>query len=357
LLPYNPAVVRLDDFDFILPKDLIAQRPAHERAASRLLCVDGRTGNIADRQFRELPQLIGANDVVVFNDTRVINARLFGTKTTGGQVEILIERLLDGCSALVQLRASKPPRVGSSIQLFGGTTTRVLGREGEFYRLQFESGLDLPAYLERHGSVPLPPYIEHAPNAEDTSRYQTVYSRHPGAVAAPTAGLHFDETMLAELRQRGIATAYITLHVGAGTFQPVRVNDVRNHAMHGEWFNVPLETVTAIERARARKGRVLAVGTTTLRALESAAAGGELRAGLGETNLFILPGYRFRVVERLLTNFHLPRSTLLMLVSAFGGMEHIRRAYRHAVSERYRFFSYGDAMLIERHDLAVADMR
>jgi S-adenosylmethionine:tRNA ribosyltransferase-isomerase len=349
--------VRLDDFDFVLPKELIAQRPAQERAASRLLRVDGRTGDIADRHFRDLPQWIGANDVVVFNDTRVINARLFGTKTTGGQVEILIERLVDAHSALVQLRASKPPRVGSSIELFGGMTTRVLGREGQFYRLQFESTLDLPAYLERHGTVPLPPYIEHAPDAEDAGRYQTIYSRHPGAVAAPTAGLHFDQAMLAELHRRGIATAYITLHVGAGTFQPVRVSDVRHHAMHSEWFNVPLETVAAIERARTRQGRVLAVGTTTLRALESAAAGGELRAGLGETNLFVLPGYRFRVVERLLTNFHLPRSTLLMLVSAFGGMEPIRRAYRHAVSERYRFFSYGDAMLIERQDVAAADVR
>ena len=344
--------MRLDDFDFVLPKDLIAQRPAKERAASRLLCLDGRTGDLADRRFRDLPQAIGANDVVVFNDTRVINARLFGVKASGGQVEIVIERLIDARSALVQLRASKPPRADSSIHLFGGMTARVLGRDGEFYRLQFESDADLPAYLERHGGVPLPRYIEHAPDAEDANRYQTVYSRHPGAVAAPTAGLHFDEAMLAELRRRGIATAYITLHVGAGTFQPVRVNDIRNHVMHSEWFNVPPETAAAIERARARRGRVLAVGTTTLRALESAAAGGKLRAGLGETNLFILPGYRFRVVERLLTNFHLPRSTLLMLVSAFGGMEYIRRAYRHAVSKRYRFFSYGDAMLIERQDTA-----
>ncbi|MPZ47322.1 MAG: tRNA preQ1(34) S-adenosylmethionine ribosyltransferase-isomerase QueA [Betaproteobacteria bacterium] len=347
--------MRLDDFDFILPEDLIAQRPAKERAASRLLCLDGRTGDMADRRFRDLPQSIGANDVVVFNDTRVINARLFGVKASGGQVEILIERLLDARSALVQLRASKPPRVGNSIHFFGGMTARVLGRDGEFYRLQFETGPDLPTYLERHGGVPLPRYIEHAPDADDASRYQTVYSRHPGAVAAPTAGLHFDEAMLAELRRRGIATAYITLHVGAGTFQPVRVSDIRNHVMHSEWFDVPAETATAIERARTRRGRVLAVGTTTLRALESAAAGGRLRAGLGETNLFILPGYRFRVVERLLTNFHLPRSTLLMLVSAFGGMEHIRRAYRHAVSERYRFFSYGDAMLLERQDAVAAD--
>jgi S-adenosylmethionine:tRNA ribosyltransferase-isomerase len=347
LLPYNRAVVRLDDFDFELPKELIAQRPATERASSRLLCLDGRTGALTDRRFRDLPDLVAPADVVVFNDTKVINARLFGVKSSGGQVEMLIERLLDQRSALVQLRASKPPRAGSAIHLFGGTTARVQGRQGELYRVQFESD-DLPAYLERYGAVPLPPYIEHVPDDQDASRYQTVYSRHAGAVAAPTAGLHFDETMLAEMRRRGIALAYVTLHVGAGTFQPVRVGDVRSHVMHSEWFNVPVETVAAIECARARKGRVLAVGTTTLRALESAAASGTLRAGLGETNLFVLPGYRFRVVERLLTNFHLPKSTLLMLVSAFGGMEHIRRAYRHAVESRYRFFSYGDAMLIEQ---------
>lgn len=342
--------MRLDDFDFVLPRELIAQRPAAERAASRLLCLDGRSGEVADRRFHDLPDLLGPDDVVVFNDTRVINARLFGAKATGGQVEILIERLIDDRSALVQLRASKPPRAGSRIHLFGGASMRVQSREGEFYVLQLESPLDLPGYLERHGSVPLPPYIEHAPDDEDASRYQTVYSRNPGAVAAPTAGLHFDEPMLAEIRLRGIASAYVTLHVGAGTFQPVRVDDVRAHVMHSEWFSVPAETVAAIERARMRNGRVLAVGTTTLRALESAAASGRLRAGRGDTNLFILPGYRFRVVQRLLTNFHLPRSTLLMLVCAFGGTDNIRRAYRHAVHERYRFFSYGDAMLIEQQD-------
>jgi S-adenosylmethionine:tRNA ribosyltransferase-isomerase len=347
-LPYNAPVVRLDDFDFELPRELIAQRPAEERAASRLLCLDGRTGAMADRQFRDLADLLGPDDIVVFNDTRVINARLFGAKATGGQVEILVERLLDDGSALVQLRASKPPKAGSAIHLSGGATARVRGREGEFYHLQFESALDLPAYLEQHGSVPLPPYIAHAPDEADASRYQTVYSRNPGAVAAPTAGLHFDQPMLSRLCARGVAIAYVTLHVGAGTFQPVRVGDVREHVMHSEWFDVPAETVAAIERARSRKGRVLAVGTTTLRALEAAGASGQLRAGRGETNLFILPGYRFRVVERLLTNFHLPRSTLLMLVCAFGGVDAIRRAYRHAVDERYRFFSYGDAMLIER---------
>jgi S-adenosylmethionine:tRNA ribosyltransferase-isomerase len=340
--------VRLDDFDFELPKELIAQRPAKERASSRLLRLHGDSGVLEDRRFRELPDLVQPNDVVVLNDTRVIKARLFGAKSTGGQVEILIERLLDANTALAQVRASKPPRTGSKIALFGGAHLLVLGREGDFYRLGAHPEPDLAGYLERHGQVPLPPYIEHDADEDDASRYQTVYSRHPGAVAAPTAGLHFDQALLAELGQRGVRIAYVTLHVGAGTFQPVRVGDVRSHVMHAERFDVPRETVLAIEQARRRDGRVLAVGTTTLRALESAAASGKLAAGLGETNLFILPGFRFRVVDRLLTNFHLPKSTLLMLVSAFGGVEQIRAAYRHAVSERYRFFSYGDAMLIER---------
>jgi len=340
--------VRLDEFDFTLPPELIAQHPTPQRAASRLLHLDGRSGAIEDRMFRDLPLWVQPGDVIVLNDTRVINARLIGAKATGGQVEVLIERVLDGRTALAQVRASKAPREGSSLHLFGGMTAQVIGREGAFYRLRFAT--DLNDHLDRHGLLPLPPYIEHAPDRVDTDRYQTVYARNPGAVAAPTAGLHFDQPMLAQLRERGADIVNLTLHVGAGTFQPVRADDVRAHAMHSEWFDIPVETVAAIAAARARGGRVLAIGTTTLRALESAAANGELRAGYGETNLFILPGYRFRVVERLLTNFHLPKSTLLMLVSAFGGFEHIRRAYRHAVVERYRFFSYGDAMLIERQD-------
>jgi len=340
--------VRLDEFDFDLPPELIAQHPMPERAASRLLHLDGRTGSTTDRLFRDLPQWVRAGDVVVLNDTRVINARLMGAKASGGQVEVLIERVLDGRTAVAQIRASKPPRDGSTLHLFGGVTAEVIGREGSFYRVRFES--DLNDYLERHGLLPLPPYIEHAPDRFDVERYQTVYARNPGAVAAPTAGLHFDAAMLARLRECGAIVAYLTLHVGAGTFQPVRTEDVREHAMHSEWFDIPAETVEEINAARARGGRVLAIGTTTLRALESAAASGELCAGTAETNLFILPGYRFRVVERLLTNFHLPKSTLLMLVSAFGGFDHIRHAYRHAVAERYRFFSYGDAMLIERKD-------
>lgn len=340
--------MRLDDFDYELPADLIAQHPMTERAASRLMHLDGASGAIADRDFRDLGNWVASGDVVVFNDTRVINARLFGAKPTGGQVELLIERLREDRTALVQLRASKPARVGSTIQLFGGMMVRVLGREGAFYRIRFESDLDIMAYLERHGSVPLPPYIQRTSDTADSDRYQTVYARHPGAVAAPTAGLHFDDAAIERLRARGATVAYLTLHVGAGTFQPVRADDVREHVMHGEWFNVPEDTVSAIAAARSRGARVLAVGTTTLRALEAAAAGGELKAGYAETNLFILPGYRFKVVERLLTNFHLPKSTLLMLVSAFGGIENIKRAYRHAVERRYRFYSYGDAMLIER---------
>jgi S-adenosylmethionine:tRNA ribosyltransferase-isomerase len=241
-------------------------------------------------------------------------------------------------------------REGTSIHLFGGMVARVLSREGEFYRLRFQSDLDLLTYLERHGSVPLPPYIEHPPSAEDAQRYQTVYASTPGAVAAPTAGLHFDDAMLARLQECGATLAYLTLHVGAGTFQPVRTNDLSEHRMHTEWFNVPQKTVLAIQSARRNAGRVLAIGTTTLRALESAAASGELQPGFAETNLFILPGYRFRVVERLLTNFHLPRSTLLMLVSAFAGIAQVRAAYRHAIAARYRFFSYGDAMLVERQE-------
>ena len=342
--------MRLEDFNFDLPRELIAQHPAEERAASRMLHLDGCTGRIDDRQFRELARYIQPNDVVVFNDTRVINARLFGAKDTGGQAEVLIERVLDRQHALAQVRSSKRVREGMSIHLFGGMVVRVLAREGEFYRLRFESDLDLLTYLERHGSVPLPPYIEHPPDEDDAQRYQTVYARNPGAVAAPTAGLHFDEEMLARLKGRGATLAYLTLHVGAGTFQPVRSDDLSEHRMHSEWFNVPHQTVLAIQSARRNGGRVLAIGTTTLRALESAAASGELQPGFAETNLFILPGYRFRVVERLLTNFHLPKSTLLMLVSAFAGIGQVRAAYRHAVAARYRFFSYGDSMLIERQE-------
>ncbi len=340
--------MRIEDFDYELPPELIAQHPASERAASRLLHLDGTTGELRDRMFRDLLQLVDAKDLVVFNDTKVIKARLRGRKDTGGEVEILVERILDASRALAHIRASKPPKAGRQIHLARGGVVEVLGREGELYELLFLDGPVLDV-LEAWGEVPLPPYIEHTPEADDERRYQTVYARTPGAVAAPTAGLHFDAPMLDALREKGATLASLTLHVGAGTFQPVRVEEVSQHIMHSEWYSVPAETVNAIAAVKARGGRVLAVGTTTLRALESAAAAGELVPGTAETQLFIVPGYRFRVVDRLLTNFHLPRSTLLMLVSAFAGMENIRRAYAHAVKDHYRFFSYGDAMLLERH--------
>ena len=340
--------MRLDDFDFHLPPELIAQYPAAERAASRLLHLDGATGEIADRAFRDLATFVEPGDVMVFNNTRVIKARLTGHKKTGGRIEVLVERVLAGDRVLAQVRASHPPREGGTLVIADVVQATVLGRRGEFFELRFDGCDDVLALLDAHGSVPLPPYIDRLPAAPDESRYQTVYASAPGAVAAPTAGLHFDEAMMAALRLRGVHIAYLTLHVGAGTFQPVRVQDLARHEMHSEWFRVPPETVDAIERGRAAGGRIIAVGTTSLRALETAGAGGTLKAGYGETKLFIVPGYRFKVAERLLTNFHLPKSTLLMLVSAFGGMDNIRRAYRHAVEQRYRFFSYGDAMLIER---------
>ena len=339
--------MHINEFDFDLPAQLIAQSPAAERSASRLLHLLGATGELQDRVIRDLPSLVGAGDVLVFNDTRVIKARLTGHKDTGGAVEVLIERVLASHRALAQVRASKSPRAGSVLEL-GGARATVVGRHSEFFELSFDGGPDVYQLLEAHGSVPLPPYITHAADAADEARYQTVYARVAGAVAAPTAGLHFDEAMLDALRARGVNLAWVTLHVGAGTFQPLRVSDTREHQMHSEWFEVPQATVDTIKSAQARGARVMAVGTTSLRALESAAASGEIKPGQGDTRLFITPGYTFKVVDRLLTNFHLPKSTLLMLVSAFAGMDNIRRAYRHAIEQRYRFFSYGDAMLLER---------
>jgi S-adenosylmethionine:tRNA ribosyltransferase-isomerase len=340
--------MRLDDFDYELPQELIAQSPPAQRGAGRLLHLDGRTGAFTDRQFRDLPQLIDPGDVVVFNDTRVIKARLKGRKKSGGHVEVMVERILGPDEALAQIGANRPPRVGSALVLDGSVTATVLGRERELFRVRFEGCADVFDLLERHGSVPLPLYIARPADAADAVRYQTVYARARGAVAAPTAGLHFDDAMMQRLRERGARLAHLTLHVGAGTFQPVRDQDLTQHVMHSERYEITPECVEAISSARSHGGRVLAVGTTTLRALESAASSGSLTPGAGETRLFVLPGFRFRIVERLLTNFHLPRSTLLMLVSAFGGMDNIRRAYRHAIDERYRFYSYGDAMLIER---------
>jgi len=343
---YN-GLVHLSDFDYFLPHELIAQHPAAERGASRLLHVDGPSGAISDRRFSDIVDLVAPGDLLVVNDTRVIKARLHGRKDSGGEVEVLVERVLDSRRALAQVRASKPPRSGRTLILGAGVAVEVVGRHDEFYELRFQQ--DVLDVLAAHGEVPLPPYITHQAVPEDESRYQTVYAREPGAVAAPTAGLHFDDAVIAALKARGAVFASVTLHVGAGTFQPVRVDDVAGHVMHSERYTIPQATVDAVALARARNGRVVAVGTTSLRALESAAAGGQgLRAGAAETRLFITPGFEFRVVDRLVTNFHLPRSTLLMLVCAFAGGENIRRAYAHAVAGRYRFFSYGDAMLLER---------
>jgi S-adenosylmethionine:tRNA ribosyltransferase-isomerase len=297
--------------------------------------------------FRDIVSLVDAKDLLVFNDTKVIKARLHGRKDSGGEVEILVERVVDPMRALAHVRASKSPKAGRQIRLERGGVVEVLGREGELFELLFLDGPVLDV-LEAWGEVPLPPYITHSAESDDERRYQTVYARVPGAVAAPTAGLHFDVEILDALRAKGVELATLTLHVGAGTFQPVRVEDVAQHVMHSEWYSVSAETVAAVRAAKARGGRVIAVGTTSLRALESAAASGELVAGTADTRLFIVPGYRFQVVERLLTNFHLPRSTLLMLVSAFAGADTIRRAYAHAIARRYRFFSYGDAMLLEK---------
>ena len=337
----------IDEFDYELPSELIAQRPSETRSGSRLLCVGA--GSLADRRFSELPKLLDSGDLLVFNDTRVIKARFAGEKASGGRVEVLIERALSEHEAIAQIRASKPPRAGSAMRLADSIEVRVLAREGEFYRLRFPDGATVFELLERHGSVPLPPYIRHAPRGEDEQRYQTVYARSAGAVAAPTAGLHFDEALLASLAQRGVAFAYVTLHVGAGTFQPVRAKNLAKHRMHGERYAIPPETVAAIDEAKKRGGKVIAVGTTTLRCLEaSAAIRGVPTTGEAETDLFITPGFDFRVVDRLITNFHLPKSTLLVLVSALAGIEPVRRAYRHAIEERYRFYSYGDAMLLDK---------
>jgi len=338
----------LADFDFDLPDELIAQHPAPQRSGSRLL--DGRGPLPVDRVFRELPALLQPGDLLVFNDTRVIKARLYGEKSpSGGAVQALVERVLPGHEVLAHLRASKSPKPGSRVRFADAFEAEVLGRAGpeeSLFHLRFPA--DPLALLQAHGHVPLPPYITHADAAEDEARYQTVFAARPGAVAAPTAALHFDEALLQALDARGVRRAAVTLHVGAGTFQPVRVETIAEHRMHAEWFEVGAATVQAIEATRAAGGRIVAVGTTTLRALESAARDGVLRAGAGETDIFITPGFEFRVVDQLITNFHLPKSTLLMLVSAFAGYAHVRALYRHAIESRYRFFSYGDAMLLTR---------
>jgi len=332
------------DFDFALPPELIAQHPAPERSASRLL--DGTGPQPVDRIFRDLPALLEPGDLLVFNDTTVVKARLFGQKPTGGKVELLIERVLHGHDVGAHMKVSKKPAVGTTLAMQGGFNATLLGRwpheNGPLFRFRLS---DEPhALMDRHGHVPLPPYIEHGDTAEDVRRYQTVFAKNPGAVAAPTAALHFDEALLAQLDARGVQRASVTLHVGAGTFQPVKVDDIAQHKMHSEWYEVPLQTQQAIADARKRGGRVVAVGTTTVRTLESWALTGQAS---GDTAIFITPGFQFRVVNRLVTNFHLPRSTLLMLVSAFAGYDRIMALYRHAIAHRYRFFSYGDAMLLK----------
>ena len=343
----SSSVFTLSDFDFQLPGELIAQHPAPERGASRLL--DGRGAWPADRGFRELPELLRAGDLLVFNDTRVIKARLFGEKASGGAVQALVERVLPGGEVLAHLRASKSPRPGGRIRFANAFDAEVLGRAGPddaLFHLRFPQ--DPFVLLQAHGHVPLPPYITHDDSAQDEARYQSVFAARPGAVAAPTAALHFDDALLQALQARGVDRAAITLHVGAGTFQPVRSENLAEHRMHREWFEVGAATVQAIAATRAAGGRIVAVGTTTLRALESAARGGSLQAGASETDIFITPGFRFQVVDLLVTNFHLPKSTLLMLVSAFAGHEHVKALYRHAIEASYRFFSYGDAMLLAR---------
>ncbi|HET6756538.1 MAG TPA: tRNA preQ1(34) S-adenosylmethionine ribosyltransferase-isomerase QueA [Burkholderiales bacterium] len=338
--------MRIKEFDYCLLPELVAQHPLSERSASRLLYLDGESGHLSDSRFSDLLEFLRPNDLLVFNDTRVIKARLFGVKQSGGKCEVLVERVLTEREILAQVSASHPPQPGSFLLLEGELKVKVIARRGEFYELRFEN--DVLAALERSGHVPLPPYITRHAQESDEARYQTVYARTPGAVAAPTAGLHFDQVLLDKLRDAKVSLDFLTLHVGAGTFQPVRVSDLAEHRMHRERFCVPEATVSAIKQAQASKGRVVAVGTTTLRALEAAAQNGEVKAGEDETALFITPGDQFRVVDLLLTNFHLPKSTLLILVSAFGGIENIRGAYQHAIEQRYRFYSYGDAMLIKR---------
>lgn len=338
------------DFDYELPPELIAQHPLPQRSASRLLYIPPQQAEPEDRSFSELPLLLQAGDLLVFNDSRVFPARLYGHKTSGGRIEILIERLLDTHRALAHVRASKSPKPGSRLILYEEVEAEVLARRDDLYELEFHCAEPLLDYLQRVGQLPLPPYITREAGAADRERYQTVYARNAGAVAAPTAGLHFDEPLFTALRERGIDWVYVTLHIGAGTFQPVRAESIHEHRMHSEYIEVSSEVCERVQETRARGGRVVAVGTTVVRSLESAAAGGELKAFAGETSLFITPGYRFKTIDMLITNFHLPRSSLLMLVCAFGGYERMMGAYRHAVRQRYRFFSYGDAMLLYRRD-------
>ncbi|PPD56734.1 MAG: tRNA preQ1(34) S-adenosylmethionine ribosyltransferase-isomerase QueA [Methylotenera sp.] len=348
--------MRTQDFDFYLPEALIAQHPTSSRNASKLLYVDGQSGILSDKLFIDFASLLRAGDLLIFNDTRVIKARLFGTKATGGQVEVLVERVLDSHHVLAHIRASRAPKAGSTLRLADAFDAQIVGRDDDLFHVHFLGDITVLDLLERYGALPLPAYITHDAGVQDDERYQTVYAKHAGAVAAPTAGLHFDETVLRALTAKGVKIAYITLHVGAGTFQPVRVDNIKDHKMHSEIYHISAETVTAINNAKQAGRNIIAVGTTSLRALESAAqkalseskADALIAAGSGETSIFITPGFDFKIVDKLLTNFHLPKSTLLMLVSAFAGFDAIKQAYAHAIQKEYRFFSYGDAMFLEK---------
>lgn len=341
--------MRTQDFDFYLPDSLIAQHPTGQRNASRLLYLSAKTRQFNDQLFIDLPSFLNAGDLLVFNDTRVIKARLFGQKASGGAVEVLVERALDTHHVMAHIRSSRAPKAGAILKLANAFEAEVIGRDDELFYVRFLGDVPVLNLLEQYGALPLPPYITHTAEAEDDERYQTVYAKHAGAVAAPTAGLHFDEAMLNTLKAKGVNIAYVTLHVGAGTFQPVRTDNIEDHKMHSEIYHIPTETAHLIASTKASGKSVVAVGTTSLRSLESAAAINSFTlAGDGETNIFITPGFKFKIVDKLITNFHLPKSTLLMLVSAFAGFEPIKNAYAHAVKQEYRFFSYGDAMLLDR---------
>jgi len=352
--------MRVSDFSFNLPEALIARYPKAERSASRLMTLNGNTGEIADRGFTDIVEQLNAGDLLVFNNTRVIPARMFGQKASGGKIEVLIERLVDQHTALAHIRASKSPKVGAELLLEGKVNAIMVARHGALFELKFQGEQSVLSILDDIGHMPLPPYIDRPDEDSDKERYQTVYNEKPGAVAAPTAGLHFDETLLAKIQAKGVELAFVTLHVGAGTFQPVKVDEIADHIMHAEYVEVPADVVAQIEKTKKNGGRVVAVGTTSVRSLESAAKdaeihGTELKEFYGDTDIFITPGYQFKVIDALVTNFHLSESTLLMLVSAFAGYEHIMAAYQHAIAEEYRFFSYGDAMFLTKQEFAKLD--
>ena len=343
--------MRKEEFTYPLPEELIASYPAGRRGDSRLLFLDGNNGDLRDLGFRDLPRLLAPGDLLVFNDTKVMPARMFGEKKTGGRVEIMLERITGGKTFVAQMKFSKSPQVSSVITLQHGTMLRVLGRQSDLFELEVCDDCAVMDMLEKEGHVPLPPYIERPDEETDRERYQTIYARFPGAVAAPTAGLHFEQKLLQELRDRGVDSTFITLHIGAGTFQPVRTDNIEEHRIHSEYLEVGEEACRKVEQTRASGGRIIAVGTTTVRSLETAARSSRLLPYSGNTELFIYPGYDFRVVDVLITNFHLPESTLLMLVCAFGGRDNTMRAYQHAIEQRYRFYSYGDAMFITRQGM------